>query len=109
MANETPVATAEAGGGWSSVNSGLNNVLNIWAQVEQIKGAKAAAGADVTQARTVPELANGAAITVDSQLTQTTDKNESVITIAGVNLNKNITYGTGALLVLMLVYKKFIK
>ena len=106
--NKAP-ATVDAGGTWSSLNSVLNTALGAWAKVEQIKGAKAASGQDVVQARVVPELENGAAVLIDSNLSQATSKNDSVITLAGMDFDKNITYATGGILLTLILYKKFIK
>ena len=93
-----PAATVNAGGLWQSVNGGLSDALNLWAQVEQIKGIKSAQGADLTQAVTNPELANGAAIQVDQ-----TPMDNKVET--GFVVEKPVLYASLALLGLAFVLR----
>jgi hypothetical protein len=97
--NKAP-ATVQAGGLWDSINGGLNDALNMWGKVEQIKGVNASTGRDIIQARVSPELANGAAVTVDQAIVSPSFQ------VGGVKMNKNIIYATGGLLLAMLAYKK---
>lgn len=97
--NKAP-ATVQAGGLWDSINGGLNDALNIYAKVEQVKAVKAASGQDIIQARVSPELANGAAIAVDQTIVSPSFQ------VGGVKMSKNIIYATGGILLALLVLKR---
>jgi hypothetical protein len=99
-----PSATVQAGGIWDSINGGLNDALNVWAKVETVKGAKAASGQDVIQARTTPELANGAAVAVDYPLQSPMNNKAKTIEFAGLTMNKNMVYATGGILLALALY-----
>ncbi len=90
----------QGGGVWDSINGGLNDALNIWGKVEQVKAVKASTGQDVIQARVSPELANGAAIAVDQPQVSPSFK------VGGVEMNKNILYATGGLLLAIALFKR---
>ena len=97
--NKAP-ATVQAGGVWDSINGGLNSALNVWAKVEQVKATRASTGQDMIQARTVPELENGAAVAVDQPVTS-----ENFM-VGGMKMNKNILYATGGILLAIIAFKK---
>jgi len=97
--NKAP-ATVQAGGLWDSINGGLNDALNMWGKVEQIKGAKASTGQDIIQARVSPELANGAAITVDQALVSPSFQ------VGSVKMNKNLIYATAGILLTLFALKR---
>lgn len=98
--NKAP-ATVQAGGVWDSINGGLNDALNIWNKVEQVKAVKASSGQDIIQARVTPELENGAAVAVDQPQVSPSFK------VGGVEMNKNILYATGGILLAIVAVKKF--
>lgn len=97
--NKAP-ATVQAGGLWDSINGGLNDALNVWSKVEQVKAVKAATGQDIIQARYQPELANGAAIAVDQPQVSPSFQ------VAGVPMNKNIIYATAGILLALVALKR---
>lgn len=98
--NKAP-ATVQGGGIWDSINGGLNNALNVWAKVEQVKAVKASTGQDIVQARVTPELENGAAVAVDQPQISPNFK------VGGVEMNKNIIYATGGILLALIAVKRF--
>lgn len=97
--NKAP-ATVQGGGLWDSINGGLNDALNVWAKVEQVKAVKASTGQDIIQARVSPELANGAAVAVDQPMVSPSFQ------VAGVDMNKNIIYATVGILTALIVLAK---
>jgi len=107
MQTYVPTAEMQAGGFLQQGNAFLNDALNIWGKVEEIKATKSASGGDQQQAMVQPELANGAAVQVERPLQAPTDKKANTIEIGGVKVNKSLLMFSGVLLATAFVSKKF--
>ena len=100
----TPVATTSAGSWMQQGNQLLNNALNAWAQVEQIKAAKSASGGDQVSKQTQPELSNGAGVQLDTTAQDIAKQKAAGVTGFGEINYKMLAFASGAL-VLGLVLK----
>lgn len=69
-----PIQPTNAGAGFLQASNGfLNNALNTWVQVEQLKAAKSSSGQDRMIAKNNPELKAGTAIEVDKPVAPQVD------------------------------------
>jgi len=95
--NTTPVATTSAGGWMQQGNALLNNALNAWAQVEQIKAAKSASGGDQVAKQMQPELQNGAGVQLDTTAQDIAKQKAAGVTGFGEINYKMLAFASGAL------------
>jgi len=100
--SNVPIAESTSGFNWGGLLSGA---LDVYAQVETIKGQKSASGGDQMQAKLVPEMENAASRVIAPQIAPATKPSNNIV-VAGVTMNKNILIGTAGVLIALIVVKK---
>lgn len=81
MSMQQPVATSGAGSWLQTGNSFLNDALNVWGKVEEIKATRSSTGGDQIARTLQTDYANGAAVQIDAkQQPEKADKEKSMYT-----------------------------